>query len=1769
MKRIVIVAVPHPEHEDLFLFFQRRDSGKFTTPGGHVEEGEDVEASAYRELEEEAGISPDQVASMDLLRNQVAKGFKGESLDLYLYQATLKGIPQINLRDDVDQEGVPGSATWLNPMVTDKPLHVPRERNILIQQMEEKPGKLGKSELEKGAKQRLFPVTAPKPAQRGSSKYDFMPPGRESEQQWQVGKRGARDQLVQQSPDERARGLLSLGKRTKSRLNASGEREYLLHRGHGPKEIFGESHKESPSSWSPIFEIAKERADNERENGKVTSAWFPESDLKHLIFQTPGQFTEESHTNPKTKIKGRKLYPEFAWEREVIVRPGHAGKLATPEDLSPDLDSRIDSRLKSRTKAKEYEHDSVRTNREIYQKHPPRKLAAAELEKAPQINEDEDTPNWMPNSPGHFGIKSHELQTFDIGGGLFHHVHRASSAGYSPQTYHFISRGDPNDPIGHMIVANKRSGPQVAESVLDDTERGKGLGTKMYEAALRHHGTLESDDTVSPAANKVWGRLKKLPTAEVQLDSYPGDSTHRAKYVGQPAKAIKPAPKKKRQNPNQLELFPKSKRLASSELQKGSRQRKLPWSPTAIPKDEKSKIAEWQEGAHRDLRDDLEPMAPNAIARAVHRISRQTKVTTIDGQPHILLHRGMGSNEHDNWMRDQITSSTSWTPRKDLANNFGNTRAASVSAWVPVSAITHVPRMAGAVDENKPGPNLFGGEHEVIVAPHSLILASDHEASEALRPAQDLLASKPVGRIRQEQNERRIMRQQGQKLASSETDLAKGSAQRRMPVNPAAIPKEERGTVQRWLDNANRMTRDRLPPMTPHMRVRGLSRLAGKTQTAIIDGERHYLLHRGVGEKEYGQRTSPDASKIDHPHDSFSSWTSDPARAESFGHDYALDDIASGNRNDPEDKEPLVVSAWIPESKIHNIPYMYGEQKKKLGPTGLSVPGSEYITKSPWKAEEEIVVAPHAPRYHDHKFSENVNDLVNARGAGKETPKSMRRRVLGKSELEKAPLEYTDYKDGPISRAAGHQKLTAEYDLKGGLKHKIFGVRGAKTEIHELHHPNFGHVGTLTTIRSKDPKTKKTTHSVMLSEVLPQHRGKGLGTALYESALNHYGTLLSDESVSQDAAGVWGKLARSGKYKVDLPDYGWTTEPFRAEVRKSEVPPTIMLIAPEDQMAMAQREHVADDQIAKVLVQSPIEHVRAELAGNHQLSDLMQCVLARDPSSVVRRRLASNWLLPEPAAVHLWGDLSLREAIRKNPHAAHPKVLDLAAGSHNPEDQSWAAMHPSSPYEAVRKLSLSESPRVATAALLNPGAHGKWTTPDLSAALMNLTDHQDLALSYAVAANTALEDKAFRQDLLKHPNPFIRAGVAGSPAASRDERDELLKDPHWSISLLMASHGEPSQLSSAVETLVDSVAEIPGNELEAFTRQTGHLLQPSDLNTLRPHVSAEAIALSPNADGHLLISLWEDVEPMVGQDPTADDLVPSLILLHDNCPPDVLRSAWETRNPAIATILAHHDDLPSDVAGQVAEWNTRLQKEMPQVKFPGLLPKETRPDSQVQIVNTPRQKDIFARKVGEAARRFSISRGSTKQVAGIDRRNAHSVGRQWVESPQFTGGHIHVTHPTSTVEAGTFASPGQFKNPQVAAKDLGTTVAHEGLHRLLTHVGNKFSEDHKQAVINHLYDHVDPELDRFVEGALERSYNPKTPGYNEEKLIGLRDLVSGNYRKGAAEQYYAANSGKHESSFRDLTTRAKKAWYQAYQKAKALRPDHLHDILARSKREKS
>jgi 8-oxo-dGTP pyrophosphatase MutT (NUDIX family) len=131
-RRIATVAVRHGDH---LLMGKRRDNGKWTVPGGHVDEGEDMIEGAKRELREETGIG-DSEHMEELTDLHKGEDLEKKPLHVQAYQIKYDDKPSTSMLKDPD--GEVERWKWVDvsnglPEDIKNKLHVPAERNILMQ----------------------------------------------------------------------------------------------------------------------------------------------------------------------------------------------------------------------------------------------------------------------------------------------------------------------------------------------------------------------------------------------------------------------------------------------------------------------------------------------------------------------------------------------------------------------------------------------------------------------------------------------------------------------------------------------------------------------------------------------------------------------------------------------------------------------------------------------------------------------------------------------------------------------------------------------------------------------------------------------------------------------------------------------------------------------------------------------------------------------------------------------------------------------------------------------------------------------------------------------------------------------------------------------------------------------------------------------------------------------------------------------------------------------------------------------------------------------------------------------------------------------------------------------------------------------------------------------------------------------------------------------------------------------------------------------------
>lgn len=353
MKRVVVVALRHPEHENMFLHLLRSDNGRWSAPAGHALPGELPIEAARRELFEETGVDLNE---MEELRNGEYPDEAGGQMQVHLFSATCDPT-RFSSANDPDKEGV--TFKYLDPSTHDA-MHVPTERNIIVDHLTA----MEKAEetLEKmGVMRRRAPFD---PTQGAGDDYDLNDwqnyestsevDDEDTDRTQAEQLRDVRDSLSSMDPNALLRGIHRLHALTQTRRNPlSGETEFLLHRGMSDKEhkasVRGSkiNHDENNTSWTPDLKTAegfsKEYnkqhpwSKTKEEPGHVVSAWISQSKI-HSI---PKMYGSLSGRGPGKN--------KFHHENEIIVKPGHNSQLGQPSAPREDIHAKISSRQPGNT----------------------------------------------------------------------------------------------------------------------------------------------------------------------------------------------------------------------------------------------------------------------------------------------------------------------------------------------------------------------------------------------------------------------------------------------------------------------------------------------------------------------------------------------------------------------------------------------------------------------------------------------------------------------------------------------------------------------------------------------------------------------------------------------------------------------------------------------------------------------------------------------------------------------------------------------------------------------------------------------------------------------------------------------------------------------------------------------------------------------------------------------------------------------------------------------------------------------------------------------------------------------------------------------------------------------------------------------------------------------------------------------------------------------------------------------------------------------------
>ena len=152
MKEVAAIAILNDHH---ILMGRRRDSQKFTNPGGHLNPGENPLAGAAREVKEETGLSLDPHNFVHM-ETRIVKKPSGEKIKVHGYKVHLRTKPSTSMKQDPDNEVHRWQWVKLDgglDHIKDN-LHVPLGDNVLLDNLIEKglPVKKHMHRFWKGAK---------------------------------------------------------------------------------------------------------------------------------------------------------------------------------------------------------------------------------------------------------------------------------------------------------------------------------------------------------------------------------------------------------------------------------------------------------------------------------------------------------------------------------------------------------------------------------------------------------------------------------------------------------------------------------------------------------------------------------------------------------------------------------------------------------------------------------------------------------------------------------------------------------------------------------------------------------------------------------------------------------------------------------------------------------------------------------------------------------------------------------------------------------------------------------------------------------------------------------------------------------------------------------------------------------------------------------------------------------------------------------------------------------------------------------------------------------------------------------------------------------------------------------------------------------------------------------------------------------------------------------------------------------------------------------
>jgi hypothetical protein len=260
-------------------------------------------------------------------------------------------------------------------------------------------------------------------------------------------------------------------------------------------------------------------------------------------------------------------------------------------------------------------------------------------------------------------------------------------------------------------------------------------------------------------------------------------------------------------------------------------------------------------------------------------------------------------------------------------------------------------------------------------------------------------------------------------LKKREIIMMKGAMQRLAPYNPDKhISAEDHKATENWTSEGDDQdARSNVPEMHANAKVRALHKMTGMTQVRKHPktGERMFLLHRGMGNSEFVQNHQAGVSN--YAPGTLTSWTPKYSVAKDFSGDHK------------EGAKQRVVSAWIPESHIHNVPNQ------------TMIPDEN----AQFRNEHEVIVNHQGPQPHAHKDvvlqARNprlfLDNKINMKGLAEHAQKNPFDINAAVNDQAKRSIRAEEYKRNKFGkREIISMKTLAKGDISSKIKNGVTGL---------------------------------------------------------------------------------------------------------------------------------------------------------------------------------------------------------------------------------------------------------------------------------------------------------------------------------------------------------------------------------------------------------------------------------------------------------------------------------------------------------------------------------------------------------------------------------------------------------------------------------------------------------------------------------------------------------------------------------------------------------